>query len=325
MRKKLILIIKVFLTIALLLYIFSRIPLSQIINAISSTNIWLFILSILISIPVVLLSSYQTKYLTDIQNMSIAYHEVLKVELTTNFYSLFLPGFVYGGPIKWYKFSKYGKKSSAAVVVVYNRYLEIFITLFLGIIFSLATLVAGGVYYLVPIWLGALVLLLLAYILPLNDKIVIRVEKIVNSVPLPQTIKIKIKSVFEAQKNFQKLKLKDHLEITGIMLAYHFISVVSFYVLAKSLNIKIDFFVIGWIRSAVMIATMIPISISGFGIREGVFIYLLKFFGVAPSLAVAFSFLSFAKNLFSPIAGGILELKNFLALEKNKSGNKIYD
>lgn len=317
MRKKIILLGKLLLTISLLLYIFSRIPLSQIINAISSTNIWLFILSILISIPVVLLSSYQTKYLTDIQNMSIDYKEVLKVELTTNFYSLFLPGFVYGGPIKWYKFSKYGKKSSAAVVVVYNRYLEIFITLFLGIVFSLVTLILSGIFYLVPIWLAALLLLLLAYLLPLNNKIVLRFEKFVTSAPLPQSVKTKIKSVFEAQMNFQKLKFRDHLEIIGIMLAYHFLSVVSLYVLAESLNLTIDFFVVGWVRSAVMIATMIPISISGFGIREGVLIYLLKFYGVVPSLAIAFSFLSYAKNLFSPFTGGILELKNFLT-KRNK-------
>lgn len=318
-RKKVVLVIKILLTIVLLIYIFSKIPLSQIFYAISSTNIWLFILSVLISIPVVLLSSYQTKYLTDIQDMAISYKEILQVDLTTNFYSLFLPGFVYGGPIKWYKFSKYGRKSSAAVVVVYNRYLEIFITLLIGITFSLPTVILSDAYQLLPIWVLALLALFIAFILPLNTKILTYVKKFFSSLPVPQTFKAKIETVFDAQQNYQKLKLKDHFEIVGIMFAYHFTSIISFYVLALSLNIKIDFFVIGWIRSAVMIATMVPISISGFGIREGVLIYLLKFYGVSPSLAVAFSFLSFAKNLFSPLTGGILELKNFLAGKKTET------
>lgn len=322
MQKKIVLITKVLITLVLLIYIFSKIPLSQIHTALSSTNVWLFISSILISIPVVLLSSFQTKYLTDIQNLSIAYKEVLYVDLTTNFYSLFLPGFVYGGPIKWYKFSKYGKKSSAAVVVVYNRYLEIFITSFLGIVFSIPTLFLSDAAYLLPIWLCALMLLFLAYLLPLNNKILQGTEKIFSKIPVPKAVKSRIQSVFEAQKNFQKLEAKDHLEIVGIMLTYHFISVVSFYVLALSVNLSINFFVIGWIRSAVMIATMIPISISGFGIREGVFIYLLKFFGVPPSLAVAFSFLSFAKNLSAPLVGGILEVKNFLSVKKSIKENE---
>lgn len=321
MRKKVILVIKILLTLILLIYIFSKIPLSQIFYAIGSTNIWLFILSVLISIPVVLLSSYETKYLTDIQDMAISYKEILQVDLTTNFYSLFLPGFVYGGPIKWYKFSKYGKKSSAAVVVVYNRYLEIFVTMFIGITFSIPTLILSGAFNLLPIWVLALLVLFLAFILPLNNKILTSVKKIVSSLPMPQTVKAKIETVFVAQQNYQKLKLKDHFEIVGIMLTYHFISIISFYVLALSLNISIDFFVIGWVRSAVMLATMIPISISGFGIREGVLIYLLKFYGVSPSLAVAFSFLSFAKNLFAPLTGGILELRNFL-FEKHSKADK---
>lgn len=321
MRRKAVLLFKILLTLFLLIYIFGKIPLPQIFTAIGSTNIWLFILSVLISVPVVLLSSYQTKYLTDIQNMDISYKEILQVELTTNFYSLFLPGFVYGGPIKWYKFSKYGTKSSAAVVVVFNRYLETFVTVFIGITFLIPTLIINDALHLLPLWAAALLILFIAFILPLNDKILTNVKKFVRKLPMPQTFKAKIDSVFDAQQNYQKLKTKDHFEIVGIMLTYHFISIISFYVLALSLNISIDFFVIGWIRSAVMLATMIPISISGFGIREGVLIYLLKFYGVSPSLAVAFSFLSFAKNLFAPLTGGILELRNFL-VEKHSKAKK---
>ncbi|MGH7799265.1 MAG: hypothetical protein ACREOW_01375 [Thermodesulfobacteriota bacterium] len=51
---------------------------------------------------------------------------------------------------------------------------------------------------------------------------------------------------------------------------------VVYYILASSLDIDISFIAIGWIRGTVVMVTMIPIFLSGLGVREGSLILLLS-------------------------------------------------
>ncbi|GBD39749.1 hypothetical protein HRbin37_02035 [bacterium HR37] len=89
--------------------------------------------------------------------------------------------------------------------------------------------------------------------------------------------------------------------------------VLIYYVLAASLKLELSFVTIGWIRSAVVLATMFPVSFSGLGIREGVLLVLLKPFEVSEKEALALSFLVFCTTLLLiGIIGGILEGKRFL-------------
>jgi hypothetical protein len=55
---------------------------------------------------------------------------------------------------------------------------------------------------------------------------------------------------------------------------------------------------------------MLPVTISGFGIREGGWIYFLGLYGVAPAEAFALSLLTFARTLFHAMIGFVLELQS---------------
>jgi hypothetical protein len=53
---------------------------------------------------------------------------------------------------------------------------------------------------------------------------------------------------------------------------------------------------------------MIPISISGIGLREGAMIVLLQQYGLTGDQAIAYSLLIFTTTILAPgISGGILE------------------
>jgi hypothetical protein len=90
------------------------------------------------------------------------------------------------------------------------------------------------------------------------------------------------------------------------------------YSLALGLHIDIHLIIVGWVRSLINIATMVPISFSGLGIREGGLIVLLKPYGVSGSEAVALSFLIYLGNLFLGFIGGLLEARKFLFPPKSK-------
>jgi hypothetical protein len=51
------------------------------------------------------------------------------------------------------------------------------------------------------------------------------------------------------------------------------------------------------------------VTISGFGVREGGWIYFLGLYGVAPAEAFALSLLTFVRNVFQAAIGLTLETK----------------
>ena len=93
----------------------------------------------------------------------------------------------------------------------------------------------------------------------------------------------------------------------------HLVGVILMTVLGRSLGLDLDPLTLGWIRSAVLVVTLVPISLSGLGLREGAFAVLLVPLGVKGEQAVALSLLVFGTTQVVPgLAGGIVEAIGFI-------------
>jgi glycosyltransferase 2 family protein len=323
MNKNIILALKIILSGILLAYLLTIIPLNDIINSILSAKLFLFLTGLLLVFPISYLSAVETGYLTGIQGIKLSVIEILKVHLATNFYGLFLPGVLSAGAVKWYKFSKYGKKSAAAAVVVFNRFLEILMILFIGIISSSPILYSIGNQKLLFVIFTIFVCMIIFYFLLLKKSGLKFVEKIIFFIPLPGFIRdISIKFT-DAMHQFQNLRIKDHFEIIGLLFLYHGIGILSFFCFAKSLDINLSIWEIGWIRSAMSLAIMLPLSFAGLGIREGTLVFILGQYGVKPDISMALSFLFFFRNILTALFGGLIELKEFVITKKNRDTKSI--
>ena len=228
------------------------------------------------------------------------------------FYSLFLPGILSGAGVKWYKFSSYGSKSDAAAVVVFNRFLEILMLLFTGIIFSLPVFMTKEQDRLVTILLFFLLAVIASYFLMLNSNALTFFERKILLVPSPAIIKKITSKFFSSMRKYQNLTLKDNIQILGLLFLYHSLGITAAYLLALSLRIDISFFDIAWIRSVITILAMLPISFAGLGIREGSLVFLLSNYGIQPGDALAYSFLLFFNMVLVALSGGFIEFSDFL-------------
>jgi len=90
--------------------------------------------------------------------------------------------------------------------------------------------------------------------------------------------------------------------IAALTLGIHLISSVIMFIFARSLAMNVRFADCIMLTPVVMLLTAIPISVAGWGVREGVFIGALGFFGIEPEPAVTLSLL-FG---FTTLAGGLL-------------------
>ena len=74
------------------------------------------------------------------------------------------------------------------------------------------------------------------------------------------------------------------------------------------LGIHIRFADYVWIVALVSLAQVMPITIAGLGVREGVFAFLLGQYGVSTTTSVALSLVVFSVTLLFGIVGGTIEL-----------------
>jgi uncharacterized membrane protein YbhN (UPF0104 family) len=95
------------------------------------------------------------------------------------------------------------------------------------------------------------------------------------------------------------------LRVLLLGLAFQAMSLLAFWLLADAVGIDIDAAVIAVVLPLVLIAMLAPISIAGFGVREGAFVVLLGEVGVSANDATLLSLLSVAAMTIASLPGGV--------------------
>ena len=96
--------------------------------------------------------------------------------------------------------------------------------------------------------------------------------------------------------------------LVAISLVAQLPGIAVFAALGHGLGLGVPFVSMGWVRSVVVLITILPVSIGGLGVREGTLVLVLQPFGTPPADAFALSILVFATTILAPgLAGGVVE------------------
>jgi uncharacterized protein (TIRG00374 family) len=113
-------------------------------------------------------------------------------------------------------------------------------------------------------------------------------------------------------------RLRDLIVPSLINILIRIITATGIFIIAQSFSINvpyIDFIFINVI--AVLVIGMLPISVGGLGIREGIYVYLLGMYGVPPDVAFTISLSGYAVKMLVPsIIGLLLSFKKEFRLDK---------
>jgi uncharacterized protein (TIRG00374 family) len=95
------------------------------------------------------------------------------------------------------------------------------------------------------------------------------------------------------------------LRVLLLGLAFQILTIGSGWAIGKALGLGLEPEVLAVVIPLALIATLVPISLAGFGVREGAFIALLGEVGVSAADATLFSLLSFAAITIASAPGAI--------------------
>lgn len=94
-------------------------------------------------------------------------------------------------------------------------------------------------------------------------------------------------------------------EVIALGFAFQVLIVAATWLLSEALELSLDPEVLAVVLPLVLVATLMPISIAGFGVREGAFVALLAEVGVSSADALLLSLLTVASVAIASLPGGV--------------------
>lgn len=300
-------VVKLLIAAGILAYLFSVVPFGDVWAQMTSAHSgWLgasFGAAMLLQLAV----ADRLRRLIAAQGVKLSTYEVFEINLSTLFYGLFLPGGNFTGiAIRFYRLSSANQNlMNTGVALFFDRLLATFTLLLMGIAFWCLAMPEDGWFALWAMVLAgvAFFVLTVAVFAPPETPVLGVMQKLMQRFGGKTVNKLR-----EAMQAIWTLPRRTLGLTFGLAMTSHLLGMVAYWCILRGMGLPVDFVTIAWVRSAMILATMIPLTPSGVGLREGATLMLLTSYGVGEDQALAFSLLVFGVTVLGVgLVGGLLE------------------
>ena len=316
MKNRLSLIIKILITIAVFMFLFIRfdIRFNDIIRSIS--NLYLLLLAIIVRLfinPLIYINRW--KLFLKHSGIHESFFSLWKMSFISSFLGVILPSSQGGDVVRMVMIEKkhkgFTQHKTASSSVIIERMIGFVLFSLIGLISSLFT----------PDY-------------PQKEKVIITILSINIALWFIlffitnrrcylffSTILKKIKYIRKATEFIDKTHYSlvafpyKKVLLSSVLLIFllQISSILIVYLVFLSLDINLPFYQHLSLYPIISILSLIPITISGLGLREGFFVYFYSFIGVFPEVAVSASLINyFIEVIIVALLGGILYLLKML-------------
>ncbi len=312
-------------SVVLLLLCLSLVNPGEFAQVLININLWYLLVALLLNIiGTVLARAWIAHLTTHASGLTLGFAELVRINLIARFYTIALPRGA-SAAIRWHHYRKGGSGHAAAALLIFENMVSIF-TLFLSaaVILGLESREAvTSAQILLPVtWLGTLAtaLILLPFMYQPSAKIF---RKLLQPLLLrPGRLADAISKLLTAIKSYHDIPIRRVGSIFFVSLFGYVFFILSAWVLAEGMALGLSLAAIAWIRSITLLIALVPITIAGLGLREGVLIALLSNYGISASTAFAYAITSFAIQLVLGLFGAILETHRLLVNKEDTRANE---
>jgi glycosyltransferase 2 family protein len=292
-------------SLSLLGLLFWKTDLSRFSIAFRNMNALLFLVSFLSFLLLFLPMSYRWQIILRVLGIDAPIQKLYKTYLVGVFFNNFFPTTIGGDIVRGYSLYQFTQKGKEAVVsVMVERFLG-FTSLIMIAVAALALtypslhdpLLAWLILAAFLVYLVALIAMVTPTIFSLADRCLqkLRSPKLGSKlVQLPEVISLYKSSPFILSR------------LVFFSLILQSLAILIYYILCRSLHLDIPLIDIFLFLPMISLVSMIPISLGGLGIREGMTVYLFQKIGIDSAHALSLSLAWFSIILLSSAVGGAI-------------------
>jgi len=317
-KRTLITLARIGVTLVLLVVIALTVDLSQSWQVMRRSD-WVYLgLAWLLYQVGILVRSYRWQELLRLNNIHVPFTKLLGLYYTGTFFNSFLPTGFGGDVVKMIELTQDGTESELAIsTVLADRLSGLAILLLMALVaipFGISLVPASVIAA-----LGVLAAVFFSGISLFTNRQVIAF--ISGCKPMGRLLsRPKILAFIESFHNYLTKAIWKSLLAS---LLFNLLLVVVYILLGQAVGVNINPVYYLLFVPIISTLTLLPISISGLGVREGSYVLLFGKAGVPASMALAMSLLFYALNVVTGLTGGLIYLARAIRGAHAKSGTKM--
>jgi hypothetical protein len=297
---------KAVVSIALIWYLLSTTEFSAVFASLTSASPFWLLLSFVTLFLGKIITSYRWQVLLKAQDIDIPLRFLIGSVFVGQFFNSFLPTTIGGDAMRAYDTASMSKDSTKSVVSVFaDRLIGVFALALLALLALVLGFTSGQdvSFYVLPVLL-LFFLCSFGILLLFNERLLAFLGKLLGLLRLNKVAN----KLEEAYQSINILKKEPGVLVLAFLASLVLqINVIFFYYfIGVSLDLGVSFLYFAMIVPVALVVLLVPFSINGIGIREGIFVYLLTGLGVQTKDAIALSWISFGLILTQGIIGGII-------------------
>lgn len=299
------LLIKISISLGLLMYLFWKIDLSQFAKTLHAIQIFPFLTAGILYIGCQYLSSYRWQVLLRAHGIYVPVNRLFSFYLVGMFFNNFLPTSIGGDVVKGYDLYRHsGRGKEAITTVLLERYTGLVALIIIG----LAALLVGYQYFPDPV--TAILLSGIAAGFICGTLVVI--SRYSRTLCLRTTRRFNLKRlsriIYKIYRPFERYKTHKWIFLYSIIISFgiQVLNILVYILVADALNISISGGYFFLFFPVITIISMLPLSINGLGIRDGLMVYLFSKIEVPMNHALSLSLSWFFVVTCISLLGGLI-------------------
>jgi len=260
-------VIKIITTLLVLTIAFVFVEHNSVINTLIVANFTYIFFAVIIQVFLFLLNTFRWMFLLNFDGFFTKFSKLFKVVLLSNFANTFLPSSIGGDALRAAYIYKKNYKSISISSIIFERIVGLMVMLLIGIV-SLNFIQINNIFFNSTIYTLNIVIFALIMLLYLIKKI--SITRILRLFKIDIDSHKWIGFVFEivSKIHFYIKNFKISLQVVLLTIASQFIGVLIYWIIGQSINIEAPIIVYFVVMSVSLIASAIPISFGGLGVRE---------------------------------------------------------
>ncbi len=309
MNKKIAVLLKVIVSLGLITFLINQVDFKAIVNILKNVDITMIIYAMILLTIQVFIATTRWQFVLKCQKIMLDYKNTLQILWSGLFFNQAMPSSVGGDVIRGYYLKKQGMTLGRATLGVLMDRLFGMVGLVLLVVASLPLL-----FELINDSIARSGVLFIALGISLALLFIFFTDKLPGNFSHLRVIR-GFYSLSQDGRHCIAERYNGPI-ILVISILIHLISVIAVMIMAAGLGINVEWSGFLLIIPLVTLMMVVPISIAGWGVREGVMVVGFGYLGVAPEAALALSILYGLLMLVVALPGGVV-----WALKRNHGPN----
>jgi len=318
MSKRMQNLLRTFLSVLLLAFVVRHAGLRQAAETLLQANLLLLLAAFLLYQIGVAVRAFRWQILLTSLGIDVPLPRLISLYLVGTFYSQVLPSGIGGDVVRMVELSAESKQTAAAVSsTVVDRFtglLVLFLIALAALPFSYRLIPTELAWAIVAVTAGTLLGSALLLYRPL-------LRNLRRMIPVTRWItdNMRVRALYETLHRYSPTVI---LRACGASLLFNTLLIAGVYLLALALDIHVSPWYFLLFVPMISFSLILPISISGLGVREGAFVFLFTQAGVPAPMALALSLAFYTVTLGTGLLGGLVHFTQGLSGLRNRDGGQ---